>query len=612
MGKLLGFSALLMGFFFTAQAQTGSGVLGNGNINGRYFFRQLQFSTDTRGNVVSTTGSLGSLFFDGAGQFTVNGFQTIGSLPATPLTGTGSYALQSSGLLAISNPQRNGLVINARFGAEAMVGSTTESGDNVFDLFVAIPAPANGQGSTLFQGTYAGASFELQGGLAAGARSAIFSFPAVLGGVIGSFQAIGHAANLQNGVLVTENIGGASYALGADGVGTISFGGASSLLSGTRNLYMSQSGNVALIGSPYAGGQDFLIAVRQFAGRPVTANLAGLYWTGGLRLDLKHLSTEAYAGSANFTGGRVVASDRLHQLGIAPEDATLANLVTVNTDGTFAYGLDILALGNAGDSFVAAGLSAFDPAGYSIDLGIRSPPLSGAGVYLNPQGLLNAASLAPAGAAVSPGEFVSAFGSGLAASAVAASPPYPFVLGDVAVTVNGIPAALAYVSAAQVNFLVPYAAVGGTALSTATIVVTNLGTASNAVIVPLQKTSPGMFSSDGSGTGLGAITHVNGSAVTAANPAKRSETVILYATGLGAVTPAAADGVPSSGTTVNPVAVTIAGQTASVSFAGLSPSFPGLYQLNIVIPANLVGSGALPLAIKTVDAFHDQVDLQVQ
>ena len=608
MEKLLRFGVLLFAFSLVAQAQTGTGVLGNGNVNGRYFFRQLQFSTDTQGNVVSTTGSLGSLFFNGAGQFTVDGFQTIGNLAATPLTGTGSYALQSSGLLAISSPQRNGLVINARFGAEAMVGSTTESGDNTFDLFVAIPAPANGQGAALFQGSYAGASFELQGGVAIGARSAIFSFPVVLGGVIGSFQAIGHAANLQNGVLVTQNIGGANYALGADGVGTISFGGASSLLSGTRNLYVSQSGNVALIGSPYAGGQDFLIAVRQFAGRPVAANLAGLYWTGGLRLDLKHLSTEAYAGSANFTGGRAVSSDRLHQLGIAPEDATLANLVTVNKDGTFAYGFDILALGNAGDSFVAAGLSTFDPAGYSLDLGIRAPPLSGTGVYLNPQGVLNAASLAPAGAAVSPGEFISAFGSGLAAAPIAASPPYPFLLGDVSVTVNSIPAALAYVSAAQVNFLVPYAAMG----STATVVVTNLGKASNAVLVPLQKTSPGMFSSDGSGTGLGAITHANGSAVTAANPAKRSETVILYATGLGAVTPAAADGVPSSGTTVNQVAVIIAGQTAGVSFAGLSPSFPGLYQINIVVPANLVGSGALPLAIQMVDAFHDQVDLQVQ
>lgn len=129
MEKLLRFGVLLFAFSLVAQAQTGTGVLGNGNVNGRYFFRQLQFSTDTQGNVVSTTGSLGSLFFNGAGQFTVDGFQTIGNLAATPLTGTGSYALQSSGLLAISSPQRNGLVINARFGAEAMVGSTTESGE---------------------------------------------------------------------------------------------------------------------------------------------------------------------------------------------------------------------------------------------------------------------------------------------------------------------------------------------------------------------------------------------------------------------------------------------------------------------------------------------------
>jgi uncharacterized protein (TIGR03437 family) len=612
MEMLLRLSALLLATSLLGQAQTGTAALGNENVNGRYFFRQLQFSTDTRGNVVTATGSLGSLFFDGNGRFTVDGYQTVGNLPATPLTGSGNYSVESSGMMALSNPQRNGFTINARFGVEAILGSSTESADNTFDLFAAIPAPTNGQGGTLFQGIYSGASFELQNGTAAGARSALFSFPVAFGGVIGTFQATGHAANLQNGLLVTQIIGGASYALGSDGAGTVSFGGASPLLSGTRNLYVSRSGNVALMGSPYAGGLDFLVAVRQFTGRPVAANLSGLYWTGGLRLDLQHLSTEAYVGALNSAGGVTVTSERLHQLGIAPEEATLANPITTNTDGTLGLGFDILALGTGGDSFVAAGLSTFDTAGYSIDIGMRAPGLApnanGTGVYLNPQGVLNAASLAPAGAAISPGEFVSLFGNGLSAAAMSASPPFPFLLGDVSVSVNGMPAALAYVSATQVNFLVPYAATG----STATVVVTNLGTASNAAVVPLQKTSPGVFSSDGSGTGFGAITHSNGSAVTVANPARRGETVVLYGTGFGSVTPAAVDGVPSSGTTVNQVAVTIAGQTAGVAFAGLSPSFPGLYQVNVVIPANLVGSGALPLAVQTVDAFHDQVDLQVQ
>ncbi len=585
-------------------------TLQNGSVNGRYFFRQLQFSTDTLGRITGSAASLGSLSFDGAGRFTVDGFQTAGNLPATPLTGTGTYTVQSSGVMTISNPQRNGLTINARLGTEMILGSTTESGDNTFDLFAAILAPADGQGNSLFQGTYSVSSFELQSGLAAGARSALFSLPVDLGGAIGVFRATGHAANLQNGVLFTETVGGASYAMGANGIGTISLSGTSPLLSGTRNLYVSRSGNVILAGSPYPGGQDFFIGVRQFVGRPALSNLSGLYWTGGLRLDTKNLSTEAYAGSLNSSPSlaRAVTADRLHQFGTAPEDATLANAISVNSDGNFAYGLDVLSLGTGGDSFVASGLSTVDPGGYSIDIGIRAPVLTGPGVFVNPQGILNAASLAPAGAAISPGELVSLFGTGLASTAVTGTPPYPQTLGEVSLTINGLPAPIAYVSSGQVNFLVPYAAAG----ATANIVVTNGTSISNTVAVALQKTSPGAFSAGGAGTGLGAITHANGSLVTVANPAARGETVVVYAAGLGVVTPAAIDGTASSGTTINPVAVAIAGQPAKVTFAGLSPSFPGLYQINVLIPANLAGKGALPLAIQTIDAFHDQVDLQVQ
>ena len=603
---IAGVLGILLASFSAAQTTT----VQNGSVNGRYFFRQLQFSTDTLGKITGSAASLGSLNFDGAGRFTVDAFQTVGNLPATPLTGTGTYTVQSSGMMTISNPQRNGLTINARLGTEMILGSTTESGDNTFDLFAAILAPAEGQGNSLFQGTYSVSSFELQSGLAAGARSALFNLPVALGGVVGVFRATGHAANLQNGVLFTETVGGASYAMGADGIGTISLSGTSPLLSGTRNLYVSRSGNVVLAGSPYAGGQDFLIGVRQFVGSPALSNLSGLYWTGGLRLDTKNLSTEAYAGSLNGLPSlaQAVTTDRLHQFGTSPEDATLANAISVNSDGNFAYGLDVLSLGKNGDSFVATGLSAVDPGGYSIDIGIRAPALTGTGVFVNPQGILNAANLAPAGAAISPGELVSLFGTGLANTAVTGTPPYSQTLGEVSLTVNGLPAPIAYVSSGQINFLVPYAASG----ATASIVVTSGTSISNTVAVPLQKTSPGAFSTGGAGTGLGAITHSNGSLVTATNPAARGETVVVYATGLGVVTPDAVDGVASSGTTVSPVAVAIAGQPSKVTFAGLSPSFPGLYQINVLIPANLAGSGALPLAIQTIDAFHDQVDLQVQ
>src|SRR5271165_3850953 len=69
--------------------------------------------------------------------------------------------------------------------------------------------------------------------------------------------------------------------------------------------------------------------------------------------------------------------------------------------------------------------------------------------------IVNAASYAKA--TVAPGSLASIFGSGLAASAMAASAfPLPVSLGGVSVYVNGEIAPLLYVSPGQVNFQVPF------------------------------------------------------------------------------------------------------------------------------------------------------------
>ncbi len=136
------------------------------------------------------------------------------------------------------------------------------------------------------------------------------------------------------------------------------------------------------------------------------------------------------------------------------------------------------------------------------------------------------------------------------------------------------------------------------------------------MIAALQTTSPGIFSVDGSGTGDGAITHASGTLVSKSSPAKPGETVTIYAAGLGLVTPQPADGAGASSTTLSAVnaavTVTIGGQAVTLVYAGLAPGFPGLYQLNVTIPATLSGSGSLPVAIETIDTFTDLVNIQMQ
>jgi uncharacterized protein (TIGR03437 family) len=85
-------------------------------------------------------------------------------------------------------------------------------------------------------------------------------------------------------------------------------------------------------------------------------------------------------------------------------------------------------------------------------------------------------------------------------------------------------------------------------------------------------------------------------------PASIGETVVIYCTGLGSVTPKVPEGVappalPPLAATENTVAVTIGGKDATVMFAGLTPGDPGLYQINAVVPSGIVTGDAVPVVI---------------
>ena len=84
------------------------------------------------------------------------------------------------------------------------------------------------------------------------------------------------------------------------------------------------------------------------------------------------------------------------------------------------------------------------------------------------------------------------------------------------------------------------------------------------------------------------------------HPAKVGDVIIIYATGLGAV-----DSPPDNGQgsldklrqTITKPTVMVGGITANVLFAGLSPQFVGVNQLNVIIPNTAAGSN-VPLQIQ--------------
>ena len=87
---------------------------------------------------------------------------------------------------------------------------------------------------------------------------------------------------------------------------------------------------------------------------------------------------------------------------------------------------------------------------------------------------------------------------------------------------------------------------------------------------------------------FGAILHANFQLADTGHPVVSGETVLIYCTGLGAVSSPRADGAAGGGqtTTAKPI-VTMGGRNAVVAFSGLAPGFVGLYQINAEVPAGL-------------------------
>jgi uncharacterized protein (TIGR03437 family) len=123
---------------------------------------------------------------------------------------------------------------------------------------------------------------------------------------------------------------------------------------------------------------------------------------------------------------------------------------------------------------------------------------------------------------------------------------------------------------------------------------------------------PGIFTIDGT---QAAATHLDFSLITASHPAAPGETIIVYATGLGAVDPVVATGAAASGTilsnTVTTYTATIAGQDAKVVFSGLGPNFVALGQVDLTVPIG-APSGLQELVLTGGGASSNVAKIQVQ
>jgi uncharacterized protein (TIGR03437 family) len=166
----------------------------------------------------------------------------------------------------------------------------------------------------------------------------------------------------------------------------------------------------------------------------------------------------------------------------------------------------------------------------------------------------------------------------------------PTMLDGVSVTVGGQLAYIYYVSASQINVVVPNIQPG-----LVNVTVTTSGGTSAPFSATAQAYQPAFFLVTGSyavATHLDYTLALKNGAIQGATTvaAKPGETIVLWGTGFGPTNPAAPQGVevPASAfPTTNPVTVTVGTQTATVFGAALAPGLAGLYQVAIQIPASL-------------------------
>jgi len=210
--------------------------------------------------------------------------------------------------------------------------------------------------------------------------------------------------------------------------------------------------------------------------------------------------------------------------------------------------------------------------------------------------------------AVAPGEIVSIFGTAMGPASplgttIDSTGKVATTLGNVTVLFNGYASPLTYVSATQINCVVPYEVAQ---LSSPYVEVKYLNQTSQTVSLRAVTTVPGIFTL-ANGTGQGAFLNYDNSYNNASHPAAAGSTIQLYLTGEGQLSPAGVTGsvTCSAGcATVNqiplpllPVAALVNNQPATIAFAREAPGdVSGVMQVNVVIPPN-TPSGPISIAI---------------
>jgi uncharacterized protein (TIGR03437 family) len=581
---------------------------------------------DSSAGTAIAVDSAGNAYVAGdVGTGTIEDFPIVGNV-VQPKRGGGLCNTCSNGFVSKLNPTGTNFVFSTYFGGsvtDVINGMTLDAGGNIYIVGTSdspdLPVTAGVVGPGLLSGADTAFVAALNN-----SASAVLAC-SYLGGSTGTSQGnavvvrapgvIGMAGGVQNGPFLglnnTINFLGGIYveldplfqsvirtftpypyatvytAVAVAPDGSVALGGTTQLLPGPNGSYSltGRNGAVFLVAPPQT------VVFTGSASPSVLAPGSSFTYTFTAKntgsAAATHLALNAgFFGSAVQITGASISSGSCASLPSPPTSATCTT-TSLAPGATITVTVTGMAV-EAGSAQASASLgSADDNTEYSV-VNIKVTG-TGSGPEISTGGVVNGASFV--GGGMVPGEVATIFGSNLTSSTGVniTSFPLPTTFLKDSVIINGSPVPLFAVDNVngqqQFNFQVPWEVAGR---PTATVAVSSNGATSTTITVPVLSAQPGIFNYTAGGDTFGAILHANFQLANTANPAKGGETVLIYCTGLGAVSSPPADGAAGNGqeTTATPT-VTIGGTKAIVSFSGLAPTFVGLYQINAEVPAGL-------------------------
>jgi uncharacterized protein (TIGR03437 family) len=422
----------------------------------------------------------------------------------------------------------------------------------------------------------------------------------------------------------TTQSGGSWLSVAGSGIGSFQFAVTFTVTANAANLAAGDyNGSVAISGSPFGGDNKTVPTVLHVTTQPIalpTSSTVQFQIAQGAAKQnsvVSLVNAGQGAQSALTVSGATVATS---SGGSWLSAATSGNAVTLTADpltlapGTYKGTLTVNSNAVNGTATIPVQLTVV----------ATGPPVANSvlNVFTN-----------SSDDGLSQGEVVAVYGTQFTTGdPQTGSLPLQTTLGTTQVLLNGQPVPIQYVAASQINIQIPYDAT----LGDGTLTVVRGGQKGNAISVNINSAAPAVLpfpfttyvlaqTATGGFEGYKVTPGTLGSYLFPQGaPAHIGDTVVLYAVGLGATSPAVTAGTaaPSSPLAMvtptpmvclgalnplNPTALCSAPQ-----FAGLTPGFFGLYQVNFLVPQNAPTGDAVPIFVQVGNAVSNILSIAIQ